>query len=417
MRKVIISGMVGNALEWYDFAIYGQVAGIIGAKFFPQADASAQLLASYGAFAAGFVARPFGGIIFGMIGDSLGRKTSLSLSVILMAAATGAIGIMPEYATAGILAPILLVLVRLLQGLSLGGEFSGAIAYTIEHSPQKHRGLIGSMTIASLIIGFLTGSLMATAFSWLMPPGAFEDWGWRIPFVLGIGIGLIGFYIRRSCEESPVYEAARAEESLSKTPVREVIKHHWRPLIRAIGVYFNVTMPFYMASIYFISYNRQHLGLDTSKSMAINAAGMFAMLLAVPVSAILSDRFGRKKVLMAMGWIFALGAWPLFSLFTSGELVPTIAGELIFSAMVGLMTAPVPAFLAELFPTRIRTTGMAIAYNIAATALGGTAPMVCVWLVEYFGSPSSLAFYVILTGLSAAISLIGYHDRSHEDLA
>lgn len=416
MRKVVVSGMVGNALEWYDFALYGQMAALIGAKFFPQSDPAAQLLASYGAFAAGFLARPFGGIIFGMISDRFGRKKSLSLSVILMAAATGAIGLMPEYASIGVWAPILLVLVRVLQGLSIGGEFSGAIAYMVEHAPPKKRGIVGSMAMTSLVIGFLAGSLVATAFSWLMPVDDFESWGWRIPFIAGIGIGLIGFYIRSHCDESPAYEAARAEDMLSHMPVRETFIHHWLPILRAIGVYFLVTMPFYMVSIYFISFNKQQLGLDLSKALAINTAGMFVMLITVPVSAIISDIIGRKKVLFSIAALFMLLSWPLFSLFNPENFYALVAAQIAFSALVGLMIGPVPAFLAELFPTRIRTTGMAISYNIAAAAFGGTAPIVSVWLLKTFESTSALAWYIMLAAACGAMALIGYKDSHQEQL-
>lgn len=416
MRKVILSGMIGNGLEWYDFALYGQMAALIGAQFFPQSDPAAQLLASYGAFAAGFLARPFGGILFGWIGDRLGRRRALSLSVLLMAAATGAIGLMPTHAHIGLFAPLLLVLVRVLQGLSIGGEFSGAIAYMVEHAPPEKRGIIGSMAMASLVIGFLTGSLVATGFSWAMSAEAFESWGWRVPFIMGIGIGLVGFYIRSHCEESPVYERARKEGTLSSAPVREAFTLHWLPLLRAIGVYFLVTMPFYMVSIYFITFNKQQLGMPFTSALALNTAGMAIMLLAVPLSALLSDRMGRKKVLLGVALGFLLISYPLFSLFTPEALTWVVGAQLVFAVWVGLMIGPVPAFLAELFPTRVRTTGMAIAYNIAAAAFGGTAPIVSLWLITTFHSTAALAYYIMLAAVCGMLALLGYRDRYKDAL-
>ncbi|MBI1274420.1 MFS transporter [bacterium] len=412
LRKTLLSGMIGNGLEWYDYALYGQMAVILGRLFFPGEDATLQLMATYGAFAAGFIARPFGGILFGWLGDRYGRRKALTLSILLMAACSGAIGLMPTYAQIGLLAPVLLTLIRIIQGLSLGGEFSGAITYMVEHGPTEKRGLVGSAAMASLVLGFLAGSLVAWFFIELMPTESFESWGWRIPFILGIFIGLAGFYIRHQCDESPVYEQALAEGLLSERPLTEVLTRHIKPLLQGVGVYFLVTMPFYMGCVYFIGFNKDHLGLDMKQAITINSLCMFSMLLMVPLSGWLSDRFTRRKTLLIPPVLFLLFSYPLMQWMQQGDVMQVTIAQLIFCAMVGLQLGPVPALLVELFSTRVRCTGMSLAYNIAAASFGGTAPIVSLWLMNHYGI-GALAAYIMLAALCGGLAMLTYRDRSH----
>lgn len=412
MRRVLLGGMVGNGLEWYDYAIYGHMAVLIGQLFFPEGNAAMKTLQSFGVFAVGFVARPFGGILFGWLADRFGRRFSLSLSVLLMAGSTGAIGCMPTYAQIGWAAPVLLVVLRIVQGLSVGGEFSGAITYMVEHARPRRRGLIGSMAMASLVMGFVAGSLVASAVSHSMSAEAFQQWGWRIPFLLGVLIGLVGFFIRRACEESPLFEAAREEGALSHKPVREVLSEHWLPVLRGVGVYFLVTMPFYMASIWFIAYNKQTLGLPMSKALAYNTVTMIAMLAMVPLTGWLSDKYGRKPTLDFIALLFLVCSWPIFGQFDPRFIAATTGAQIGFALLVGAMLGPVPALLTELFPTRVRTTGLGISYNIAAALFGGTAPLVCTWLLATFKSPQILGGYVILSAVCGFLALWRYRDGS-----
>ena len=219
MRKVVISGMIGNALEWYDYALYAQFAYIIGVKFFPQTE-FVEIL-TFAVFAAGFVVRPLGGIIFGQIGDRFGRRIALVLGIMLMAIPTAGIGLLPSYESIGITAPIILVIIRLLQGFSLGGEFSGCIAYIVEHSPADKRGLAGSAAFVSMCLGMLLGLIVAQGFTYFLSEENLLSWGWRIPFIVGLFIGLVGLYIRSHLAESPLYKAAKAQGALSRTPLRE----------------------------------------------------------------------------------------------------------------------------------------------------------------------------------------------------
>lgn len=417
MKKVIISGMIGNGLEWYDYALYAYMTLTISKLFFPAGNEAAHLLATLGIFAVGFIARPFGGIMFGMIGDRIGRRAALVLSIFMMAIPTGAIGLLPTYEQIGVLAPALLVVLRILQGLSLGGAFSGAITFVVEHAPIKRRGLVGSSTIVSLVIGFLLGSVMVGIVKFFITDAQFDDWGWRIPFLLGVPIGFIGLYIREHCEESPAYETAKQDGTLSKSPVRDTLKNELWHVLQAIGTYMTVTMPFYLVSAYFITFSEHTLGRSKEEALTMNAINMLLLLVFAPISAMLSDRYGRRKVLMAIALLFVISSYPLFTLIQQPEFSSIMLAQCCFAVMVGLYIGPVPALLVEIFPTRVRYTGMALSYNISAATFGGTAPMVCEWLIQATGNNYMIAYYVILCATTSLIALFFYRDRHEEVLA
>lgn len=416
MKKVVVSGMLGNALEWYDFAIYGQLAYILSTLFFPSENAVASLLATYSVFAVGFLFRPLGAIIFGWIGDTYGRRAALVIAILMMAIPTGLMGLVPTYAQIGILAPIILTALRVFQGLSLGGEFSGSIVYIVEHAPQNHRGIAGSASMVSLILGFLAGTLTVLAVKNAMSVEDFESYGWRIPFLLGVGVGVVGFYIRRKCHESPAYTAAKACGNISKTPLREALTKHWKPMLQGFGAYIGVTMPFYLIAIYMISFMKTEAEQTIGQAFTINTIAMTCMLFGMIAGAKLSDRFGRKRVMVvAISIMFAL-AIPLFLVMESKAFMDLLLAQSVFAFVLGTYIGPVPAFLVELFPTRVRFTGMALAYNTATSIFGGTAPMVCVWLTEHVASNLSIAWYVMFCSVCALISLVTYHDRWKEPL-
>lgn len=417
MRKVVISGMIGNGLEWYDFAIYTYMVTIISKLFFPAGNESAHLLATLGIFAVGFIARPFGGVLFGMIGDKLGRRHALVLAIFMMAFPTGAIGLLPTYEQIGMLAPWLLVMLRVLQGLSLGGAFSGSITFLVEHAPANKRGLIGSASIASLVIGFLLGSLVVMLVKMPISEIQFEDWGWRIPFLLGVPIGFIGLYIRNHCEESPSYEAAKQDGTLSKTPVRDALTQEWKHVLQAIGIYISVTMPFYLVTSYFITFTEHTLGRSKDEALLLNFIVMMILLVLAPISAGLSDRIGRRRLLIPVGLGFLIFSYPLFTLLLIPSFGAILAAHICFAILVGMYTSPVPTILVEIFPTRVRYTGMALSYNISAAAFGGTAPMVSQWLIQQTGDPHAIAFYVMLCATISLVALWFYRDRYQEPLA
>lgn len=416
LKKVIFSGMLGNGLEWYDYALYAQMSFIISELFFPGNNEQLKLIATFGIFAVGFLFRPLGAVLFGYIGDRYGRRISLVIAILMMAIPTGCIGLLPTYEQIGILAPILLTLIRIFQGLSLGGEFSGSITYIVEHSPVKHRGLAGSASMVSLIIGFLMGSFVALLFVKGLSPEDFRSWGWRVPFLIGIAIGLVGLYMRSNCEESPAYEEAKKEGHLSETPVRTAIFKHPLTMFKAFAMYITVTMPFYLASVYLLSFTQKKLGLPVEQALTINTATMISMLIAVVLSAALSDRIGRKPILIASCIAMMIAIVPIFLLMGLKTYAAVLFAQVTLGIIVGIYIAPMPAVLVESFPTSIRYTGMAISYNLAAALFGGTAPMVCEWLIGATGSYTSIAGYVIACNIASLIALAYYKDIYKEPL-
>ena len=421
MRKVVIAGMIGNGLEWYDYALYAYMTLIISKLFFPAGNEAAHLLATLGIFAVGFVARPFGAVLFGIIGDKLGRRTALMISIFLMAIPTGCIGLLPTYEMIGIWAPLLLTLMRILQGLSLGGAFSGCITFLVEHAPQSKRGVIGSTSVASLVIGFLLGSVIASLVKLPLTDAQYESWGWRIPFLLGIPIAFIGLYIRHKCEESPTYESAKQDGTLSKTPVRDVLTGEMKAVMQSIGIYITVTMPFYLLSAYFLTFTANTLHRSKEETLLLNGANMLILLVLSPISGHLSDKIGRRKLLMLTAFGFLCFSYPIFSLILAPEFSSIILGQLLFAVLVGFYIGPVPTLLVEIFPTRLRYTGMALAYNICAAIFGGTAPMVCQWLIAQDnpytgGNIYSIAYYVMICATISLVALFFYRDSYKEPL-
>ncbi|MCC7260069.1 MAG: MFS transporter [Alphaproteobacteria bacterium] len=416
MRKVILSGMVGNVLEWYDFALYGYFATIISQQFFPGGDAYVSLIAAYGAFAAGFLMRPVGAILFGIIGDRFGRKAALAVAILMMAIPTACIGLLPTYAQIGLWAPVLLTVIRLCQGLSLGGEFSGSITFIVEHSSDRHRGLAGSTTMVGLVGGMLLGSVVASATAGLMEPAELERWGWRVPFLVGLAVGLVGFYIRHCTEESPKYTHTKAAGGLSPTPVREALTGHTKAMAQGVGIYLAVTVPFYTATVFLITYYAKILGNPLEDALTLNSVMMVVMMGAMLASGWLSDKVGRKRIMITAAVGYVLLLYPIFWMMGAGSFALAMAAQIVMALLVGAYVGPVPAVLVELFPTRVRYSGMAIAYNVSAALFGGTSPMVATWLIKATGQPTAVAGYVMLFALASLVTLYFYRDRYGEEI-
>jgi MHS family proline/betaine transporter-like MFS transporter len=394
MKKVVIAGMIANTLEWYDFALYGHFALILSKHFFPASDPYIGLLATYSIFAAGFIMRPIGGIFFGYLGDKYGRKTTLAISILMMALPTAAIGLLPTYAKIGVWAPILLCLIRLIQGASIGGGFSGCIAFLVEYAPKKQRGLVGSVSMMSLSGGMLLGSLVSVGVAKTMSVAAFEEWGWRIPFLLGIVVSLVGVYVKVALHESPVYLKAKESNDLSSQPVREVLTHHSKPLLVGIGLYLTVCVPFYMLTLFMKSYMTGSLGFTSVETLRVNLWSLAVATMAIPVGAYVSDIYGRRPVLKYTAMVIMLVAYPFLWLLNNTSMEVVLFSQVVFAALVGFYMGPIPAVLVELFPTRVRFTGVSASYNLSVAAFGGTAPLVGTWLVNH-ARHDSIALYIV----------------------
>ena len=422
-RKVIISGMLGNGLEWYDYAIYAHVAHIFAKVMFPASDDNSGLVLTYLAFAAGFISRPLGAIFFGRLGDKFGRKKALVASMMMMAVPTGCIGLLPTYASIGIAAPIMLLVLRIIQGLALGGAYSGSISYVVEHAPPTKRSIIGSVIKVSLVIGFLSGSLVSTLISSLISEEAFTSWGWRIPFILGVAIGFVGYYIRHHGEESPVYEQAKKDGTLSQRPVRDAFKKHSGLMIQGFLIYLTVTVPFYMIAVYMISYGHEILGLTSRHALMINSIAMASMLLTIRPAALLADKIGRRPVLM-MGIIsMALVFYPAltqmqpdsFLVNSLGNFGAILVCQVAVAMTLGWYLAPIPATLVELYPTSIRYTGMSLAYNICAI-VGGFTPYISELLINRTHDSLSITYPMLAANALSFLAIYFYKDRWRDPL-
>lgn len=431
-RKVVLSGMLGNGLEWYDYALYGHMSIVFSQLFFPEGDASRNLILTLLIFASGFISRPLGAVIFGRIGDKYGRKKALTLSMIMMAVPTGCIGLLPSYAAIGIAAPILLTLIRIVQGISLGGAYSGSISYVVEHAPADQRSSIGSVIKLSLVFGFLVGSLVSSFVANVLSPEDFYSWGWRLPFFLGVGIGFVGFYIRNHGEESPVYEQAKKDGALSPNPVRDTFFKYPSKMLRAFVAYMFVTIPFYTVAIYMIAYSKNHLGLSEENSLLINTLAMACMMLTIYPAARLADIYGRRRVLLVGIVAMLVLTYPVFQMLQTGlesaigddgkmmiiqpaSFMHVLAGQAILALIIGWYLGPMPATLVEIFPTSIRYTGMSLSYNFCAI-LGGFTPSVAEWMIRDTGNNMSIMWLTIGSAALSLLAIATYKDKWREPL-
>lgn len=413
VRRVVMAGMIGNGLEWYDYALYGHFAAIISIHFFPVDNPDNQylsLIATFGVFAAGFIMRPLGAVLFGYIGDTYGRRSSLAISILMMAIPTAMIGLLPTYAQIGVWAPVLLTCFRLLQGLALGGEFSGSITYVVEHSPMRSRGQVGGTSLISALIGILLGAFVATAFSRGLPPEDFQQWGWRVPFIIGLLIGVVGFYIRNALHESPAFVEAKAKSHISKTPVRETFRTYPGRVVMGMGIFIGVTVPFYFYTVFMTSYMQRILGYPVADALWVTTVGMLLVTALIPFAAKWSDAIGRKPLLIAGALGYILLAYPIFLLIDSGDMPMVMLGMAVFGMVMALYIAGVPALMVEIFPTRVRYTGMALACNLSAALFGGTTPMLVTWLVQVTGNHNIVWLVLAVTGLIALSSVFFYRE-------
>lgn len=398
--RALLAGALGNVLEWYDFAAYGFLAAIFAKNFFPDSDAFVGLIAAFGVFAASFVMRPVGGIVFGHIGDRYGRRQALFISAAMMTASTVAIGLLPTYASIGAAAPALLLLLRLLQGLSIGGEYTTSAIFLAENAKVRRRGLIASFAGCGASGGTLLGSMVGAATATLMSTDDLIAWGWRIPFLLGILLGGFTLYLRGSSTSAREAPSPRAHRSL---PLVEAMRSDGREMIRAAVLNLTLGVSFYMLFVYLTTYMQQVDGLTERLSLQINTVSMLAVLALAPVFAALSDRVGRKPVVCGGLIGLILFSWPLFRLLDSGDAVFALAGQLGFAVLVAAYAGPMPCVLVEMFRPATRCTALSLSYNLALGLAGGTAPMVAVYLVNREQFDMGPAAYLIVV---SALSLI-----------
>lgn len=400
--RTLMAGAIGNVLEWYDFALYGYFAPVFAATFFPSEQPSVSLLSAFGVFAIGFLARPLGALLFGYIGDTLGRREALAWSIILMAIPTVVVGMLPTYATIGIAAPFALTCCRFLQGLSVGGEFTGSVTFLVEHAAPSQRGYIGSWAGFSAQVGALLGSGVGALVASNLTDEALHQWGWRIPFLLGSLIAFVGWYLRTRIPESPAFEQVRQAGALSAAPIREVFTHQRVAIAKVIGLVWLHGVGFYLLYVYLTTYLSTVTTLPFGTVLTMNTACMLLLAVLIPLMGYLSDRVGHTALLLIGAAGLAITTYPSFVWLTSGDLSLVWTAYVWLTVLMSCYLGPFFAVVVTLFPTAQRYTGLSAGYNIAAALFGGTAPLVATLLIEWSGNTLSPSLYL---GLCALISL------------
>jgi len=404
----IAAAVIGNALEWYDFIVFGFFAIIIARLFFPGDSQYASLLLTTATFGVGFFMRPVGGIVLGIYADRRGRKAALLMVIALMTVATAMIAFAPTYAAIGVGAPLIIVLARLLQGFSAGGEFASATAFLMETAPAQRRGFYGSWQMVGQGSAVLIGAILGTVLTRSLTPGALDSWGWRIPFLFGLIIGPLGLYIRRNLDEtSAFFQSSRS--AVGQTGSGTMLASHVKEMLACLGMVVSGTISFYVILIYIPTFARTQLHLPLDQTFLGQSIGLACEVVLIPIFGVLSDLVGRKPIMIAALVLDFAVTYPLFSwVSASPSFGALLTMQIILCSLFGVFNGPVSTALAEQFPTRVRSTALAISYNIAVMLFGGFAQFFVTWLIEATGTPIAPAYYLMFgaaVGLLAALFL------------
>lgn len=423
MKRAIGAASLGNAMEWFDFGIYGYLAVILGSVFFPDASPVAQLLSTYAAFAVAFLVRPLGGLFFGPLGDRIGRKKVLALTMILMALGTFAIGLIPSYAAIGLWAPALLLLARLVQGFSTGGEYGGAATFIAEYAPDKKRGFMGSWLEIGTLFGLVISAMLVTGLTHLLGNEAMREWGWRIPFLIAGPLGFLGVWLRLRLEETPAFRQYLEKQAPKEKPPgmvqqwRDLLATSLRPFLICIGLVFILNVSDYMLLTWMPGYLNVVMGFSELQGLAVVMVAMLCMMAVIPFIGMLSDRVGRRPLWITgcLGFLFL--SLPCFWLLGSGNLGLAFVGMLVLGLLLSCFLSTVASTLPALFSTSVRYGGMAIAYNLSTSLFGGTAPLFSAWLVESTGHPLAPAFYLMFAAAVGGTAAWLSKESSRQPLA
>ncbi|WP_245645366.1 MFS transporter [Pseudonocardia acaciae] len=402
IRRAVAGAAMGNAVEWYDYAIYSYLVTSIGLNFFPEADPTAQKLLVFAGIALPFVLRPLGSFVLGPLGDKFGRRAVLAFTIITMSGATLCVGLIPSFATIGVAAPVLLVAARLVQGFSTGGEYGGAATFIAEYAPDRRRGLLGSFLELGTLSGYVLGAGIATTMQLTLPPQALNGWGWRIPFLLAGPIGLVGFYLRQKLDDSPSFRRLASKGAGTKAPLREALSY-WPQILNLIGIVILLNVADYTLLTYMPTYLTRVLNINEAQSLLVLVGVMLAMIAFITPLGALSDRIGRRPVLLASAIGFLLFSYPAISLIEMRSAFAVSGGLLILAVLLPLMLATIGSTLPAMFPTRNRYGAFSLGYGVSTALFGGTAPLVITALIASTGSNSIPAFYLMA---AAAIAIV-----------
>ncbi|MFJ2813308.1 glycine betaine/L-proline transporter ProP [Streptomyces sp. NPDC091279] len=428
VKRATKAAALGNAMEWYDFGIYSYLAATIGKVFFPSGNDTAQLLSSFATFAVAFLVRPVGGMVFGPLGDKVGRKQILSITMIMMAVGTFAIGLIPSHASIGFWAPALLIFFRLVQGFSTGGEYGGASTFIAEYAPDKRRGFFGSFLEFGTLAGYIGASGLVVILTSVFSESQMLDWGWRIPFLVAAPLGFIGLYLRLKLDETPAFqklegghvrasEAADAVETSAAADLGKIFTGYWRPLLLCLALVAAYNITDYMLLSYMPTYLSEELGYGTNHGLLILLLVMVLQMCVINQVGRLSDRFGRKPLLMTGMLGFLVLSVPSFLLIREGNVVLITLGLLLMGlslvAMLGTMSAALPA----IFPTQVRYGSLSVSYNLATSLFGGTTPLVITALISVFDTNLMPAYYAMAAAVVGVIAVLCMKETANEPLA
>ena len=424
LKKVVFSSFLGNFIEWFDYASYSYLATVLALVFFPGEDKMVATMMTFGVFALAFLVRPLGAIFWGNMGDKKGRKWALSTSILLMSGATFLIGCLPGYAMLGIGAPLLLLLLRMVQSFSASGEYAGAATFIAEYSPKEHRGFYCSMVPASTAVGLLIGSLFATwMFNTFGATSEFVvDWGWRIPFWLAGPLGFITHYIHEHLEDSPVYaqmQADLAEKGMKSEdkPIRTLFKKHFRVLVISFGACVLNAVGFYAVLTYLPNYLEATLNYDAASASIITTIVLVVYIVFIFLSGRISDKFGRKKMLIGACVGFIVFTIPAFWLLNSLDFFTILVVELVMCLLLTINDGTLSSYLCETFPTDVRYSGFALSFNLANAIFGGSASYISFALIELTGDAIAPAYYMVFIAILALVAMIASHEHTGKDLS
>lgn len=401
-RKIIAATVIGNAMEWYDYLLYAHFAIVISKLFFPMKNANHSLLLTLATFTAGFLARPFGGYIFGLIGDRVGRKAALTFSILLMMLPTVTIGLLPTFAQIGIMAPLIMIFLRILQGISLGGEYSASTTFLVESAPPKKKAFFGSFSSLSLALGVLISALTVLAIELIFTKEEVLQFAWRIPFIISIVYGAIGLYLRRTIYESHEFSEAKKSGNFSASPFKEIFIKYKKNLLFSCGAFMGLTIPFY-AIVVFSKNIMIDQGITEISATLINCLLVITYMFTAPLSGYLSDKSNERILLLIGGAGLLVFSYPFFYMMKSGSLALVVCSSIVAGFLIGMYQGAVPSFCAKCFNIRVRASGVSLGYNLPAIVFGGTAPMIVTAIMQYSnGNLLFVSFYIIF-GCSAGI--------------